>query len=154
MTAARVIASVEPLLQVAIKHARCVGTDEVRIPIGRAISVMHQLQHLRDTIRREQRPAIRDGERSAQPRRPRHANAAAVDANLAAGSVERALTFHRRSDVDRAGAAPHGGDECLEQPPIDRAAGDIAGEITRRQPAVTPLDGTDLDVHDAGGAAR
>lgn len=53
MKAERVIASVEPLLQVAIKHARCVGAEEIRIPIGRAISVMHELQHLRDTVRRE-----------------------------------------------------------------------------------------------------
>lgn len=53
MKTERVIAAVEPLLQVAIKHARCVGADEIRIPIGRAISVMHELQHLRDTIRRE-----------------------------------------------------------------------------------------------------
>jgi len=53
MKAERVIAAVEPLLQVAIKHARCVGAEEIRIPIGRAITIMHELQLLRDTIRRE-----------------------------------------------------------------------------------------------------
>lgn len=60
MTAARVIASVEPLLSAHVKSARRHGLDEIRIPIGRAISIMHELQHLRDTIRREQRPSIRD----------------------------------------------------------------------------------------------
>ena len=60
MTALRVIQSVEPLLATQLRAARRHGLDEIRIPIGRAISVMHELQHLRDTLRREQRPAIRD----------------------------------------------------------------------------------------------
>ena len=55
MTAARVIASVEPLLSAHVKSARRHGLDEIRIPLARAVSVMHELQHLRDTIRREQR---------------------------------------------------------------------------------------------------
>jgi cell division protein ZapA (FtsZ GTPase activity inhibitor) len=55
MTAARVIASVEPLLAAHVKMARRHGLDEIRIPIARAIGVMHELQHLRDTVRREQR---------------------------------------------------------------------------------------------------
>ena len=60
MTAARVIASVEPLLSAHVKNARRHGLDEIRIPLARAVSVIHELQHLRDTIRREQRPAMRD----------------------------------------------------------------------------------------------
>lgn len=60
MTAARVIASVEPLLAAQIRLARRCGADEIRIPIGRAVSVMHELQHLRDTERRERRPVPRD----------------------------------------------------------------------------------------------
>ncbi|NBW08671.1 MAG: hypothetical protein EBR82_11660 [Caulobacteraceae bacterium] len=60
MTAARVIASVEPLLAAQIRLARRCGADEIRIPIGRAIGVMHELQHLRDTERRERRPVPRD----------------------------------------------------------------------------------------------
>lgn len=60
MTAARVIASVEPLLSAHVKSARRHGLDEIRIPIGRAISVMHELQHLRDTLQREQRKPFRD----------------------------------------------------------------------------------------------
>ena len=60
MTALRVIQSVEPLLSAHVNNARRHGLDEIRIPIGRAISVMHELQHLRDTLRREQRKPIRD----------------------------------------------------------------------------------------------
>lgn len=60
MTAARLIASVEPLLSAHVKSARRHGLDEIRIPLARAVSVIHELQHLRDTLRREQRPAIRD----------------------------------------------------------------------------------------------
>ena len=59
MTADRVIASVEPLLAAQIRLARRHGLDEIRIPIGRAIGVMHELQHLRDTERRERR-IVRD----------------------------------------------------------------------------------------------
>lgn len=55
MTAQRVINSVEPLLACQIKQARKYGWEEITIPIGRAISVMHDLQHLRDTVRRENR---------------------------------------------------------------------------------------------------
>lgn len=53
MTAQRVIAEVEPLLAFQIKQARRIGADVITIPIGRAINVMHQLQHLKDTQRRE-----------------------------------------------------------------------------------------------------
>lgn len=59
MTAARVIASVEPLLAAHVKMARRHGLDEIRIPLARAIGVMHELQHLRDTVRRERRPVPR-----------------------------------------------------------------------------------------------
>lgn len=55
MTAQRVIASVEPLLSAHIKHAHRHGLDVITIPVGRAVTVMHELQHLRDTMRREQR---------------------------------------------------------------------------------------------------
>jgi hypothetical protein len=55
MTAARVIASVEPLLAAHVKMARRHGLDEIRIPLARAIGVMHELQHLRDSDRRAQR---------------------------------------------------------------------------------------------------
>lgn len=53
MTAQRVIASVEPLLATQIKMARRHGLDVITIPIGRAINVMQELQHLKDTQRRE-----------------------------------------------------------------------------------------------------
>lgn len=56
MTALRVIQSVEPLLEAQVKHARRHGFEEIRIPIGRAVSVMNELRRLEDTIRREQRP--------------------------------------------------------------------------------------------------
>jgi hypothetical protein len=53
MTAQRVIAAVEPLLSFQIKQARQYGLDEIRIPLGRAITIMQDLQHLKDTTRRE-----------------------------------------------------------------------------------------------------
>jgi cell division protein ZapA (FtsZ GTPase activity inhibitor) len=53
MTAQRVIAAVEPLLDFQIKQARRHGLDEITIPLGRAINIMHDLQHLKDTVKRE-----------------------------------------------------------------------------------------------------
>jgi hypothetical protein len=53
MTAQRVIAAVEPLLATQIKQAKKFSFDEITIPLGRAISIMHDLQHLKDTQRRE-----------------------------------------------------------------------------------------------------
>lgn len=53
MTAQRVIAAVEPLLAFQIKQAKRHGLDEITIPLGRAINIMHDLQHLKDTQRRE-----------------------------------------------------------------------------------------------------
>jgi hypothetical protein len=53
MTAARVIAAVEPLLATQIKHARRNGLDVITIPIGRAINVMHDLQLIRDSEQRQ-----------------------------------------------------------------------------------------------------
>jgi len=60
MTAQRVIASVEPLLAAHIKQARRHGMTEIHIPLARAITVMHELQHLRDSVKREQRAIMRD----------------------------------------------------------------------------------------------
>lgn len=55
MTALRVIQSVEPLLETQIKTARRHGFEEIRIPIGRAITVMNELRGLKKTIQRERR---------------------------------------------------------------------------------------------------
>ena len=58
MTALRVIQSVEPLLDTQIKAARRNGFEEIRIPIGRAISVMNDLRRLKDAVRKERRPRV------------------------------------------------------------------------------------------------
>lgn len=55
MTALRVIQSVEPLLETQIKTARRHGFEEIRIPIGRAITVMNELRSLKAQIVREKR---------------------------------------------------------------------------------------------------
>lgn len=60
MTALRVIASVEPLLATQLRAARRHGLDEITIPVGRVVTILHELQHLRDTMQREQRKSIRD----------------------------------------------------------------------------------------------
>jgi hypothetical protein len=53
MTAQRVIAAVAPLLECQIRQAKRNGFDEIRIPLGRAITIMNDLQHLKDTTKRE-----------------------------------------------------------------------------------------------------
>lgn len=55
MTALRVIQSVEPLLETQIRHARRNGSEEIRIPVGRAVSVMNELRRLKSQIVRERR---------------------------------------------------------------------------------------------------
>ena len=55
MTALRVIQSVEPLLEAQVKHARRRGFEEIRIPIGRAVSVMNELRRLKAQIIHEGR---------------------------------------------------------------------------------------------------
>lgn len=60
MTALRVIQSVEPLLATQLRAARRHGLDEITIPVGRAVNIMRELQYLRDTLQREQRPTMRD----------------------------------------------------------------------------------------------
>lgn len=64
MTAERVIASVEPLLAAHIKMAKRHGLESINIPLARAISVMHELQHLRDSIRKEHRNIVAQKERN------------------------------------------------------------------------------------------
>lgn len=60
MTALRVIQSVEPLLSTQLRAARRHRLDEITIPVGRVVTILHELQHLRDTMQREQRKPMRD----------------------------------------------------------------------------------------------
>ncbi len=53
MNARYVINAVRPLLEVQVRAARRNGAEEIRIPIGRAIGILHDLQILEDKMRRE-----------------------------------------------------------------------------------------------------
>jgi hypothetical protein len=53
MNAKYVINAVRPLLAVQIRAAQKNGMDEIRIPIGRAIGIMRDLEILEDKMRRE-----------------------------------------------------------------------------------------------------